>query len=88
MGAANENLANLIDKKVLREFLKSSKFIANNMWSLRRQYGDKYIAVSNGRVVASADTTEELKRILEEAGIDFRMVLIEYIPPPDVIYIV
>ena len=87
MGPISENLSGLIDEQVIKEFLKSSKFLANNMLSLRRQYGDKYIAVSDGEVVASADTPEELKETLAEAGIDYRKVLIEYIPPADIIYI-
>jgi hypothetical protein len=53
------------------------------------KYWGKHVAFSpdGTRIVASADTWEELDEVLEAAGIDVSQVVHSYVDPPDVSYI-
>jgi hypothetical protein len=53
------------------------------------KYWGKHVAFSpdGTRIVASADTWEELDEVLDAAGIEVSQVVHSYIPPGDVSYI-
>ena len=52
---------------------------------LQRLYGGRYVAQLGGKVIASAETYDDLSRQLEDAAVDWSALLIEYVEPLDVI---
>jgi hypothetical protein len=48
---------------------------------LQAEFGGQFIAQSNGQVLCSAKTFEELVRKMKAQGVDETKVIIEYIEP-------
>jgi ABC-type enterochelin transport system ATPase subunit len=65
--------------------IENNKYLARHYKELQKNYGDKVVAVSNGKVLCSGETTEEVLAKLEAEKIDLNTVLVEYIPEPGVI---
>ena len=53
--------------------------------TLQRRYGGHYVAQHDGKVIASAETYDELSHRLDEAGMDWSELLIEYVELVDAI---
>ena len=69
--------------KLFSEFEKSSKWLAENFEDIRKKHEGKFVAVKGGRILAYADSLPELKEKLK--GIDLAVVLVDYIPPKDLV---
>lgn len=53
---------------------------------IQDKYGGKHIARRGEEVVASAETSGELLRILKERGLISKEVVVEYVRPKGTIY--
>ncbi len=63
-----------------RNFEESSSFVSKNFKLLQEQYPGKYIAVSDSRVLASADSFESLISEVNKVGKNLKDVIVEFIP--------
>ena len=54
---------------------------------LQDEYGGKFVALRNGEVVASGDTSAEMLRELKENGLDGESVAFEFVEAKDKIYV-
>ena len=53
---------------------------------LQEGYGGRFVAARNGEVVASAETSGELFRLLDESGDYTEDVVVEYVWPKGAIF--
>ena len=54
---------------------------------LQDEYGGKFVALRNGEVVASGDTSAEMLRELKQNGLDGENVAFEFVEAKDKIYV-
>ena len=52
---------------------------------LQERYGGRYVAHRNGKVIASAETYDELSEQLEKSAVKWEDLIIEYIEPTDIV---
>jgi Tfp pilus assembly protein PilP len=52
---------------------------------LQRLYGGRYVAQRDGRVIAAAETYDDLSKRLQDGTVDWSELLIEYVEPLDVV---
>jgi hypothetical protein len=52
---------------------------------LQQRYGGRYVAQRDGRVIASAETYDELSEQLDGMGTKWEDLVIEYVEPHDII---
>ena len=64
--------------KKLREYTRDHNWIKDNYQTLHKQYGERYIAVKNQKIVADGKDVEELKTKLEHLG-NLSEYVIEYL---------
>lgn len=64
---------------------KNNKYMAERYKELQEKHGGKVVAVSNGKFLYSAETTEEVLQKLKADKVDLSTVLIEYVPEPGVV---
>jgi len=68
---------------------ENERWFEENFWKLRKKYVGKLIAICKRKVIAVADTIEELERKIEEGPFDPNEVVKQYIdplPPPEIQY--
>jgi hypothetical protein len=78
------------DSRVLEALKKSeedSNWVSEEYGRLRSKYEGKVFAVKGKRIISYADTMEELMKKLEQVGEDASLLLIESIPPRDLLFI-
>jgi len=70
--------------EVLRRFKSDFELLTGlrHRKQLNRNYSGKWVAAYDGRIVASAQTQEELADKVEEKGIPFGFVAMEMFPLP------
>jgi predicted translin family RNA/ssDNA-binding protein len=73
--------------RLLREAVEDSEWISRNYDELKKKYEGKIFAVRRKKVVAAAETVEELRKMLEARGENISFLLIESIPPKGVSFI-
>lgn len=64
---------------------KNSKLLRTNYPTLQKEYGESYIAIDEGKVIASKPTLDSLREYLEEKKIELTTVIVQYIPKKGVI---
>jgi len=64
---------------------KNNKYMAKYYKKLQEEHGGKVVAVSNGKFLCSAETTEEVLQKLSVDKVDLDTVLVEYVPEPGVV---
>ena len=69
---------------ILAKFSANSNWAMGNRESLRKDYGDMYIAVRDEKVCASHQDISELVEIIEKQYGDAREIFVDYIPKRDV----
>ncbi|MBA3045668.1 MAG: hypothetical protein KKH41_03990 [Candidatus Thermoplasmatota archaeon] len=81
----------IIDEKTalnqLKSYGKNTSWCNNNERKIREEYGGKYIAVYGGKCIDSDDDVDKLYEKLRNQNIDVRKVLVKYIPPSNLIWI-
>lgn len=55
---------------------------------LPEKYGGKFVARLDDKVVAVGDSIEEVKEAVRKKGIDPKLVVIDYVPKEDIIFII
>ena len=78
----------MVEQQILEKFNDleiGSSFISKNYSKLQKEYGDRYIAVRGSEVIASAESFEELIKIINDQGLHIQEVIIEFIPSEGVI---
>jgi DNA-binding winged helix-turn-helix (wHTH) protein len=73
--------------KSLREAVEDGEWVSRNYDELTKKYEGKIFAVRGKKVVAAAETVEELRKMLEARGENISFLLIESIPPKGVSFI-
>ncbi len=73
--------------KILEEFEKDSKWLADNYGKVKEKYVNKFIAVKNKQVIDNDDDFHKLIKRLRDKGEDLRRVVIEFVPPEDVVLV-
>ncbi len=67
---------------------KNKLWVMNNIGELRSKYPDKYIAYDEGKVLASAETSNGIFRLLRKKRIpDVTVVAVEFVPKEPVIWL-
>ncbi len=64
----------------IKKMEDSNAWLQENYESIRESYGNKFVAIENKEILASANTAEELLNELEEKKTDTSAILIEFIP--------
>jgi hypothetical protein len=85
----------VVDEALMRVArAKIKRAAANKLWVLdhmeilRRKYPDKYVAYDRGKVMAVADSSDEIRGMLRKKRIsDISVVAIEYVPEQPVIWL-
>ena len=67
------------------EFEKSSKWLAENFESVRQRFEGKFVALKGEKIIVSSESYLQLKETLEKENIDLATVLIDFIPPKNLI---
>lgn len=67
---------------------RNKLWVMNNIKTLRLQYPDMYVAYDNGKVLASADSSDELFRLLRRRKkADLSVVAVEFVSKEPVIWL-
>ena len=74
-----------IDEKTLDQFIMASNWLAENFESVRKKFEGKFIALKGEDIIGSSESYPQLKETLEKKHIDSATVLIDFIPPKDLI---
>ncbi|MDE1833620.1 MAG: hypothetical protein KGH58_04345 [Candidatus Micrarchaeota archaeon] len=69
-----------MELQLIKNLEKSNKLINHKYADLQRRYGDQFIALDNGKVIAHDQKVEALRKSLEDKGLALATVIIEYIP--------
>ena len=81
----------VIDEKTalnqLMSFGKNTSWFNNNEKKIRREYGGKYIAVYEGDCIAFDDDIDILYDMIKKHNIEIRKVLVKFVPPSNLIWI-
>ena len=67
------------------EFEKSSKWLAENFESVRKKFEGKFVALKGNKIIDSSESYPTLKEKLEKENVDLATVLIDFIPPKDLL---
>jgi len=52
---------------------------------LQRHYGGRFVARRDGKVIASAETYDELSDQLEGSAVEWQRIIIEYVEPINIV---
>ena len=75
------------DLQLFNEAFNDFNWFKENYIALKTEYEGEFVAIKNQEIVAHAPTTEILMTKIKERKIDESEVLIEYIPPRNMIVI-
>ena len=68
------------EEQVFANGEKNLKYLNEHFHQLETKYPNRFVAISNGEIVAVGDTPDAIFEIMDEKGIDRANVLIEFIP--------
>ena len=74
-----------MELQLIKNLERSNKLVNQRYADLQRRYGDQFIALDNGRVIAHDTKLESLRKYLEDGGKALATVIIEYIPKKGVV---
>ena len=63
-------------------------WLSDRIETLREKFVNTFVAVDNGKVIASDDDYERLLSLLKERSYNINLVAIEYIPEEDYIIVI
>ena len=66
--------------RLLKEMDKNTDLLKTRYRRLKEEYGNEYVAIDGGKVVAHEKSYEKLKEGLEGEKVDLATVLIKFIP--------
>ena len=73
--------------KLLEKFQQDNRWLAENYHWLREKYVNEFIAVKDKKVIDHDANFNKLIERLEEKGEDLGRIVIEFMPPEDLILI-
>lgn len=73
--------------KLLEKFQQDNRWLAENYHQLRKKYLNKFIAVKDKKVIDYDTDFNKLIERLEKKGEDLGRIVIEFMPPEDLILI-
>lgn len=59
---------------------KNSRLVREGYEGLQKQYGDSYIAIDDGKVIASRSSLDSLRGYLRQKKVELTTVVVQYIP--------
>jgi hypothetical protein len=68
------------DLELLHANEQNFAYLDRRYAALRTRYGDEYVAIRSGRVIAHGRDLDDLLGDIEERGIDPATVLVEFLP--------
>lgn len=71
----------------LKSFESDFIYFQHEKDNLRKDYLNKFVAVHNGKIIASGSSIEEVKDKLEKEGINPSKTIIEFVPEEESIMI-
>ncbi|MDD5778707.1 MAG: DUF5678 domain-containing protein [Candidatus Thermoplasmatota archaeon] len=71
------------EMQMFARYRQDSRWLMDNYGRIKREYANRYIAVKDGEIIESGDTSSQLFASLRRRREDLRTVLIEFIPPED-----
>ena len=84
MFTKHAKFAQVIDMKLELQLIddmeKNDAWFRKNYIELQSKYGNKFVAVHDGKLLDSGTTLEELTKKLEEKKIDITLVLVQFVP--------
>lgn len=63
---------------------KNEEWFSANLEELEQEYGSKFLAIKDQKVLAAEEEMERLLDILEKRGVDVNLVFVASIPPKGV----
>lgn len=66
--------------QLIKKMDQNDKLIRDRYSELKEKYGNRYIAIDSGNVIADAKNLVELEKILKKGSVDILTVLVQYIP--------
>ena len=69
-----------VEIQLIREMQKNDTFSRNNYKNLQKKYANKYVAIEEGKVIASDHNMAGLNKKIAKAAKDIRLVLFEFVP--------
>lgn len=68
------------EMQIIKKVERSNKVLSKKYAGIQNKYGDQFIAVDNGRIIAHNQKLDALRKYLEGNKIVLAAVVIEYIP--------
>lgn len=62
-------------------------FFQKEIGKIRREYPNKFVAIYNSEIVASASSMREIKRELDKRGIKISKTVVEFVPEKETLTI-
>jgi hypothetical protein len=69
-----------IDTELIKKMEQNSNFVISNYSKLKDEYGNKFIAVDNGKIIGHEKNMKGLIEQLEREKIDLLSVFVRFIP--------
>ena len=69
-----------IELQLIKEMQKNDAFSRNNYGKLQKKYPNTYVAIEEGRVIASDKNMAGLNKKMAKIAKDIRLVLFEFVP--------
>jgi len=71
----------------IEQSAQNKLWVMNNMTALRAKYADQFVACKNGRIIASARSSDEIFRKLKKKRVNLSVVAIEFVPKNPLIWL-
>jgi fibrillarin-like rRNA methylase len=71
----------------IEQAAQNKLWVMNNMAALRAKYADQFVACKNGKIIASANSSEEVFRKLKKKRENLSVVAIEFVPKSPLIWL-
>lgn len=71
----------------IEQSARNKLWVMNNMAELRDKYADRFIACRDGKVIASADSSDAVFRKLKKKRENLSVIAVEYVPKEPLIWL-
>ncbi len=73
--------------QLLDSYEEESRWLTNNYAQVKKDYANKYVAVKDSQVVDADENADRLLERLRETDEDLRSMVIEFVPPEDLMLV-
>lgn len=73
--------------RMLDDYTEDSRWLREHYNEIRKDYANKYVAVKDHHIVGADENADRLLERLRETQEDLRSVVIEFVPPEDLMLV-